>query len=180
MKVDVVKIVKFSLDFIQERQLLEDREISALARSAERNLSKHDTEKWLKTLKAKIGAPMYSELKRKFYELYSDEDGAKQSSSSATTNSKIRFAQAKFALDFVREEGLLTEEVVGLFTTHAESITSKADLDEWMNFLKDKVGPAKKNEMVKAYTEFTKKDCGFERTTQSEIVRMLEKFKSAV
>ena len=177
MKVDVVKIVQFSLDYLQERQLLEDREISALARSAERNLSKEDTEKWLQTLKAKIGVPTYNDLRREFYEHYSDKDGAKQPTTSTT---KIKFAQAKFALDFVREEGLLTEEVVALFTEHAESLKSKGDLEEWMEYLKAKVGAAKTNEMAKAFTEFTKKDCGFERTTPSEIVCMLEKFKSAV
>lgn len=175
MIVDMVKIVQFSLDYAEERQLLEDHDISALARGAERNLSKEDIEKWLKLLKVKLGDKTYNDLRREFY-----QDSKKIGTPSTKENSKIRFAKAKFALDYVREERLLTEEVVALFTGHAESLKNTADLEKWMEFLRAKVGAAKTREMLKAYAEFTKKDCGFECTTPSEIVGLLEKFKSVV
>ena len=180
MIVDMVTIVQFSLDYIEERQLLEDREISALARSAERNISKEDIEKWLKSLKAKLGTPSYTDMRLDFQTKYSKKDSAKVKNSSANGNSKVRYTKAKFALDYVREEGLLTEEVVALFTGHAESLKNKEDLEKWMEFLRGKVGTAKNKEMLKAYAEFTKKDCGFECTSAGEIVAMLGKFKLVV
>lgn len=180
MIVDMVKIVQFSLDYIEEGQLLEDHDISALARSAERNLSKEDIEKWLKLLKVRIGAQAYNDMRREFHQINSKQDSAKSKSSSSKGNPKVRFAKARFALDYVRDEGLLTEEVVALFNGHAESLKNKGDLEKWMDFLRAKVGAARNKDMLKAYDEFTKKDCGFECTTPSEIVGMLEKFKSAV
>lgn len=181
MIVDMVEIVQFSLDYIEEGQLLEDHDISALARSAEKNVSKEDIEKWLKILNVRLGAQAYNEMRSKFYHVSSTRDSAKQNkSSSSNENPKVRFAKARFALDYVREEGLLTEEVVDLFTGHAESLNNKGDLEKWMDFLSSKVGAARNKDMLKAYDEFAKKDCGFECTTPSEIVRMLQKFKSVV
>lgn len=175
MKVENMdELVGFALDFIQEEDLLDDNVVAELARKGQSCKKAEEINIWLKVVRERVKGPNYDRMKRKF------EDRMKNSSKKRkiVKVDTIQNAQARFALDFVQEKQLLTEEVVALLVTHAESNKSTKDHDKWMTFVKVKIGFTRYKEMQRDYTEFCKKDCGFEPTTAGDIAVLLKKFKS--
>ncbi len=177
---DMDKLVGFTLDFIQEKQIVEETVVQDLARRAEECKSAAEINGWLKVVKGNITEPQYQELKRRFEELNSENLSKKRKDGKVDTEN-VKNAEARFALDFVQEAQLLTEEVISLLVNHANSITGGNTAKEharWMTFVKDKIGPSKFKEMQKEYVEFRKRDCGFESTTPDEMTELFKKYRS--
>lgn len=171
---DMEKLVGFTLDFVQERQLLDEAVVSDLARRGEECKSAEEINGWLGVVRGSLKEPQYKELKDRFEETNS----SKKRKASSVDTGYVRNKEARFALDFVQEAQLLTEEVVAHLTKHAEGNNTTKDHVQWMTFVKHKIGAFKHREMQKAYAEFCKKDCGFESTTPDEIMALLKKYAS--
>lgn len=74
----------------------------------------------------------------------------------------------KFILEFIIKNDVVDISIANSWADHANEIGDTDKVQEWMGFVKNKIGAVKYYEIRKEYDNFCKEDCGFSRSTNCE------------
>lgn len=161
-------MLKFVLVFLKENDIVTSDVLQLLEKHAEEIHSVQDFNEWLKLVKDKIGVQKYREIKASWANECKEDIVFKVK--------KPSLLQPKFVLVFLKENQIVTTDVLQHWEKHAEEVHSVKDVNEWLKFVKLKIGAQKYREMNASWVNECKKDCGFEVKDPSLLEQVMRDF----
>lgn len=77
----------------------------------------------------------------------------------------------QFILEFIIKEDVVDISIANSWADYANLIGNDTEkVQEWMGFVKNKIGAFKYYEIRKEYDNFCKEDCGFSRPTNLKVL----------
>lgn len=80
----------------------------------------------------------------------------------------------QYILQYVLEHNLVHMDTISSWTDHASSIDSEDKVEEWMMFVKRKIGATMLNDIQKEFENHKKKDCGFVKCDPMALVTEMQ------